>query len=386
MTWVINPTITVAGTEYTDLTFNQVSIDYGRSKIFDTIRPGYARLDIANLTDTAYPFAVNDSLVIKLKNASNVDVTVFTGIITDVRGSYKASSLSDGLGVVSLTAVAPMAQMSRIVVGKTDYPEETDAVRISRIFTEAGVSVDVVDDAIYTLVSRPAGLTDAYTLAAKYAMSVLGSIYETTDGKVGFANESRRRAEAELNGFTSIPNSSIIINSIFSNENIADVMNLANVSYSGGTASDFDLASQGTYGLIGATFNTELKNFADAEAIAATYINLRSMPRKSLSTFSVRLLDPTLSNTALNKLLGVYFGLPITITGLPNSIVPGAYEGYVEGWNLSFSPANATVTLKTSEQAYSYRDLRWQDPSPTLQWQNANPLATWDNLDAVGLS
>lgn len=375
MTWSIQPTITVAGTEYTNLTFNQVSIDYGRSKIFDTPRAGYARLDIANTTNSVYPFKINDTLVIELKNASGVDTTIFTGIITDVRGSFKNSDTAAGLGVISLTAVAPMAQMSRIVVGQTAYPSETDAARIQRIFTEAGVTVDVVDSAIYTFASRPAGLTDAFTLANNYASSVLGAIYETTDGKVGYANESRRNNEVNTNGYLTIPNSSIIINSIYSNENIADVMNLANVSYSGGTASDYDTTSQSTYGVIGASFNTELNNLADAETIAATYINLRSLPRKNLSSFGVRLLDPTLSTSLINSLLGVYFGMPVEVPGLPNSIVDTDYQGYVEGWNLSFSPANAVLTLKTSEEAYSYRDMRWQDVDPTVQWEDIDPTA-----------
>lgn len=376
MTWSINPTITVAGVEYTNLTFNQVSIDYGRSKIFDTPRPGYARLEIANTTNSVYPFKINDTLVIELKNASGVDTTIFTGIITDVRGSFKNSDTAAGLGVISLTAVAPMAQMSRIVVGQTAYPSETDAARIQRIFTEAGVTVDVVDPAIYTFASRPAGLTDAFTLANNYASSVLGAIYETTDGKVGYANESRRNNEVNTYGYLTIPNSSIIINSISSNENIADVMNLANVTYSGGTASDYDTTSQSTYGIIGASFNTELSNLADAETIAATYINLRSLPRKNLSSFGIRLLDPTLSTSLVNSLLGVYFGMPVEVPGLPNSIVATDYQGYVEGWNLSFSPANAVLTLKTSEEAYSYRDMRWQDVDPTIQWEDIEPSVT----------
>lgn len=376
MTWSIKPTITVAGVEYTNLTFNQVSIDYGRSKIFDTPRPGFARLDIANTTDTAYPFKINDTLVIELENASSVDTTIFTGIITDVRGSFRNSDTAAGLGVISLTAVAPMAQMSRIVVGQTAYPSETDAARIQRILTEAGVTIDVIDPAIYTFASRPAGLTDAFTLANNYASSVLGAIYETTDGKVGYANESRRNNEVNTSGYLTIPNSSIIINSIYSNENIADVMNLANVSYSGGTASDYDTTSQSTYGVIGASFNTELNNLADAETIAATYINLRSLPRKNLSSFGVRLLDPTLSTSLVNSLLGVYFGMPVEVPGLPNSIVATDYQGYVEGWNLSFSPANAVLTLKTSEEAYSYRDMRWQDVDPTVQWEDIEPSVT----------
>lgn len=375
MTWSIKPTITVAGIEYTNLTFNQVTIDYGRSKIFDTPRPGYARLDIANTTDTAYPFKINDTLVIELENASSTDVTVFTGIITDVRGSFRNSDTAAGLGVISLTAVAPMAQMSRIVVGQSAYPAETDAARISRIFTEAGVTVDTVDSAIYNFAARPAGLTDAFTLANNYASSVLGAIYETTDGKVGYANESRRNNEVNTYGYLTIPNNSIIINSISSNENIADVINLANVTYAGGTASDYDTASQSTYGLIGASFNTELSNLDDAEGIAATYINLRSLPRKNLSSFGVRLLDPTLSTSLVNSLLGVYFGMPVEVPGLPNSIVATDYQGYIEGWNLSFSPANAVLTLKTSEEAYSYRDMRWQDVDPTAQWEDIDPTA-----------
>jgi hypothetical protein len=375
MTWQVKPTITVAGIGYTNITFNQVSIDYGRSKIFDTPRPGYARVEIANLTNTAFPFKVNDSLVIELENASAADITVFTGIVTDVKGSFRNSDASSGLGIITLTAVAPMAQMSRIVVGQSAYPAESDADRISRIFTEAGITVDVVDPAIYNFVARPASLTDAFSLSNNYANSVLGAIYETTDGKVGYANESRRLVEVNTNGYVSIPNSSIIINSISSHENIADVMNLANVTYSGGTVSDFDTASQSTYGLIGATFNTEISNAFDAETIAATYINLRSIPRKNLSTFQVRLYDPTLSNSEINDLLAVYFGMPITVPGLPNAIVDADYYGYVEGWNLSFSPAAAVVTLKTSEEAYSYRDLRWQDVDPNAEWDDLDPTA-----------
>ena len=375
MTWAINPTITVGGIPYTNVTFNEVTIEYGRSKIFDAPRAGYARVEIANLNNTAYPFQINDSLVIELEDASSNDVTVFTGVITDVRGTFRNSDTAAGLGIVTLTAVAPMAQMSRIVVGGTDYPSESDSDRISRIFTEAGVTVDVVDPGIYTFSARPASFTDAYSLANNYALSVLGAIYETTDGKVGYANESRRRNEAAANGFLNIPTASVIINSIASNENIADVMNLANVSYASGTANDFDTASQTAYGLIGANFKTELSNQFDAETLAATYINLRSVPRKSLSTFAVRLLDPTLSISALNSLLSVYFGLPITLTNLPNAISDVDYEGYVEGWNLTFSPANAVLTLKTSQEAYSYRDMRWQDVDPTAQWEDIDPTA-----------
>lgn len=376
MTFSIVPTITVNGIDYTNLTFNQVNIQYGRSKIFDTPRPGYATVEIANTTDTAYPFKINDPLVIKLENASSTDVTVFTGIITDVRGSFRNSDITGGLGVITLSAVAPMAQMSRIVVGSTAYPAETDAARIQRILTEAGVTIDVIDAAIYNLVARPASLTDAYTLANQYAMSVLGAIYETPDGKIGYANESRRTAEAQTSGFKTIPTSAIIIDSVASNENLSDVMNLTSVTYSAGTVSDQDVSSQTTYGIIGATFETELANQLDAESIAATYINLRSIPRKSLSTFAVRLLDPTLTVSLVNDLLAVYFGMPVFIPGLPNTISDVDYEGFVEGWNLSFSPANAVLTLKTSQEAYSYRDMRWQDVDPTAQWEDINPSAT----------
>lgn len=379
MPWNYSPTITVAGTAYTNLTINAVTIEYGRSKIWDISRPGYARVDIVNTTNTTFPFKITDSLVIQIQNASGVNKTIFTGIVTDVGGSFSVSSTPAGVGIVTLTAVAPMAKMSRTVVGTTAYPQETDAARISRIFTESGVTVDTVDAAIYTLAARSANATDAYSLSNNYAASVLGAIYETTDGKVGFANEGRRRANAVANGFTSIPQDAIIINSINSNQTISDVMNLSTVKYSAGSVTWSNAASQTTYGVIGATLSTELINQIDADTIAKTLLNLRANPQNSLSQFSVRMLDPTLTTTQINNLVTTYFGFPVSISGLPKAIYDGTYEGYVEGWNWSFSPANIVLTLKTSQEAYSYRDTRWQEVSAALTWNAVTPTLQWQN-------
>lgn len=381
MTWNYSPTIKVAGVSYTTLTINAVTIEYGRSRIWDNTRPGYARVDIVNTTNAVLPFKITDELIIQVKNASGVTKTLFTGILTDVGGAFYVSDTAGGVGVATLTAVAPMAEMARTVVGRTAYPQETDAARIQRILTESGVTIDTIDAAIYTFSARTASPTDAFNLANNYANSVLGCIYETTDGKVGYANEGRRRQTAITNGFTSIPKDSIIINSINSNQTITDVMNLTNVIYSAGTSTFNNASSQTTYGVIGASLTTELVNQADADTIAKTLLNLRAQPQTNLSQFSVRMLDPTLTTTQINNLVAVYFGQPVTVTGLPNTIYNGTYEGYIEGWNWSFSPANITLNLKTSQEAYSYRNTRWQEVSAALTWNAVTPTLQWQNYD-----
>lgn len=378
MTFSIQPTITVAGVDYTNFAFNYVTIDYGRTNIWDETRPSLARVEIVNIDNSVFPFAVSDEMIIKVKNASNVDVTLFTGKLTDVKGSVRYVEASAGLGIINLTAVGLFTQMSRAVVSTAAYPAENDHDRITRILNESNTPIDVVDVGVYQFGAHTANPTDAYSLCQYYANTVCGNMYETTDGKVGFASVSRRRQDAINNGYLAINPNAINMNDINSSESVADVMNLINYIYTSGTASVQNLDSQTTYGIIGSNYNSEIDNFDDADEISGNLITLRAYPKKSIRQFSTRLKDPNLSNSEINALLGVYFGMPISISGLPNSIITGTYYGFVEGWNLTVTPVDLLVTLKTSDASYSYIPTRWQEVNATLQWQNVTPATmTW---------
>jgi GDP-mannose 6-dehydrogenase len=86
--------------------------------------------------------------------------------------------------------------MSRKIIGESNWVKEMDTDRMTRIFTDAGQTIDVVDSpAIYEFAARPGERADAYSLAASFAQQAFGYIYETNLGKVGFANEIGRMAK-----------------------------------------------------------------------------------------------------------------------------------------------------------------------------------------------
>lgn len=378
MTLSINPTITVAGVDYSNFAFNYVTIDYGRNNIWDETRPSLARVEIINTDNSVFPFAVSDDVVIKLKNTANVDVTLFTGKLVDVKGSVRFVEASAGLGIISLTAVGAFTQMSRAVVSTTTYPAESDHDRITRILNESNTPIDVVDAATYYFAAHAASPTDAYSLCQYFANTVTGNMYETTLGTVGFAGVSRRRQDALNNGYLSINPSAINMTSINSSEAVADVMNLVNYEYTGGMISLQNTDSQSSYGVIGSSYKTEVDNLNNAEQIANNLIVLRAYPKKSINQFSVRLNDPNLTNAEVDDLLQTYFGMPIFIDGLPNSIISTDYYGFIEGWNFTITPTDALLTMKSSDAAYGYIPTRWSEVNAALQWQNVTPATmTW---------
>lgn len=380
MTFAVNPTITVAGVDYTNFAFNYVTIDYGRTNIWDETRPSLARVEIVNTDNSVFPFAVSDELIIKIKDTSNTDVTLFTGKLTDVKGSIRYVQASAGLGIINLTAVGLFTQMSRSVVSTSAYPAESDHDRIVRILNESNTPIDVVDAGVYNFAAHAASPTDAYSLCQYFANTVSGNMYETTDGKVGFASVSRRRQDAVNNGYLAIDPNAINMSDINSSESVADVMNLVNYIYTGGTTSYQNLDSQATYGIIGSNYNSEVDNLADADEISSYLIALRAFPKKSIRQFSIRLNDPNLDNAEIDSLLGIYFGMPISIAGLPNSIVTSIYYGFIEGWNLTITPVDVLITLKSSDASYSKIPTRWQEVSAALQWEDVTPATMdWSN-------
>ena len=193
MPWSPQPTITVNGVNRNSVTLTDVQISYGRTSVWEQARAGYARIAVVNNSNTDFSFDMNQTVTVKVKNSSGSDVTVFTGIITSVDNSMAGSGTIGNSVIQTITAVGPFSQMSRKIIGTTSWAKEYDTDRMTRIFTDAGMTIDTVDTpSIYELQARSASAGDAYTLAAQYATYSNGYIYETPSGKVGFANESRR--------------------------------------------------------------------------------------------------------------------------------------------------------------------------------------------------
>lgn len=383
MTWNPNATVTVNGTDFTTDTLHNVTITYGRDNIWSQPRPGYAVIDILNKTNADLGFNVRQDVTVKIENSALAEVYLFSGKITSITNKVVQSGSLGTVAIQTLTAVSPLAEMARTIVGESSYPKEMDDVRIDRILTEAGVTIDVVDTpGVYEFTSRSANPGDAYSIASTYAQMAFGYIYDTADGKIGYANESRRFVDSRDNGYFTIPKNYILWQGTESEKTLADITNSVLLSYkSNATVMSEDLDSQATYGLVAATISTEIETGTDATTLADRWISLRAIPRTSLSSFSIPIDSDTVTSADRDKFLALAMGEPIRIQSLPIAIKNGTYTGFVEGWTVSFNRSQYILNIRTSDYSYSVTPTRWQDVPPTLTWAGVDPAVQWFSYD-----
>ena len=383
MTWSIEASVVIDGIEYKNDAIGALSVDFGRNNVWDQQRASVATIRLIDVGNVGFPIEINDSVVITIENATNTaDITLFTGTVSQVTGSMRISTVATDVATVTVTCVGPFANLSRSPVGTSIYPSENEAQRIERILIESNANIDVIDSGIYLLMERQVNPNDALTLVNQYAAMATGAVYETKVNTIGYANEQRRNIDADTNGYFAINPSYITVNNIQSQRNLSDVINLINIGYNGSLyVGQSNTSSIASYGTIGGTYSTEISNLADATILAGVYLGMRSYPKTSISAFDVRLDNPSLDATTLNKMLNTYFGMPISITGLPVSIIDTAYEGFVEGWNISFDSVMAKITIRSSDKTYSNRPSRWIDTDAALQWSAVNAALTWETYD-----
>lgn len=383
MSWVIDPTVQINGTDYTTDVLNGVSVNYGRSTIWEQPRAGYASIQILNLNNSPLGIVLNDPVLIKVDNSTGTPLTVFTGKVSSVTSSIQSLGALSKVVVHTVTAIAPMAQMSRVLTHTSAFPKEYDDARLDRILTAAGVTKDVVDTpGVYEFTLTTANPNDCYYWASYYAQMAFGYIYETTDGKVGYANESRRTVEAMTYGYFDIPTDVILGRSIQSELTTGNLINDVLLEYKNNqTVSSTSAGSITLYGKRATDIFTELEDGIQAQFQADRYITLRSTPETLLQNFTVQLNSPTMTNTVRNTLLAVYMGKPVIVDHFPNGIYNGIFKGFVEGWNLSISQNAATLSLNVSKNTLSITPTRWQDVSPTLQWEDVDPTIEWADYE-----
>ena len=382
MTWDPNCSVTVNGVDYSSKTINSIAVNYGRQSYWEQARAGTATVEIVNWDNTDYGFEINNTVVIKVDNASATSRTVFTGKVTNIATRMAAVGNVKEVSLITLSAVGPFATMSRTIIGASGYAREYDSVRLTNIFTDAGVTVDTVDSpGIYEFDATAHVAGDAYSYASKYAWQANGYIYETTDGKVGFANESHRTVAVTASGYMAIPENYILWRSISSAKALNDILNSITLTYGSGSQTSTDATSIATYGLLGASITTELHQASEAQELADKYVALRRVPRLNMSSFTVQLDSPNVSSADLDTFLQMTMGKAISISGLPIPLVPTNYYGFVEGWSLAVSRVQAVISLTTSESSYSIQPTRWQDVSAALTWAGVGGAVQWATYD-----
>jgi hypothetical protein len=390
---------------------NNATITSGRTDIFTNTLTGYANIELG-ITGALPTFDIKDPVNIKVTNSSASDVDLFTGQIETINKTIAGAGPNAIAYIIQIQAMGSLAKLVRTVAGSDNYPEELDGERIERILQEAlftqwqdvpstltwadveatqewadyGVQdIDIIDEGRYDILARTAEVVNAFDLASQTASDGLGYLYETPDGKVGYAGAERRTNNYGINQIeldTDLLNTSGLSTRL----STADIINSVYLTYDDPEASVTAVNDQSIedYGLIETQVSTQLADSTQAAEQAVRLAALRGTPLESFDSLNINLANPNLDNTERDLLLSVNMDTNIKLTNIPTGFIFGdAFEGYVEGWTWFLSQNSLELEMLVSNSIYSAFEVQWEDFNPTTQWQNLSGSLTWNDL-AIG--
>jgi hypothetical protein len=407
MPWSPNATVKINGTAVTAFTLEGVQITMGRDDVQQQSTAGFATIDFLNLPYT--DVEIFDEVSITLDNFSGVDTTIFTGTITDV----SVSVLDAGTTNTFITQISASGGLSRLASKEANivgYPEQKDGDRIVSVITDTfglkwnelpatqvwtdyttetwdnllGVDISDIDTPgtydLFDSTTDP-GAINALSYVQTVADSGSGFIFETTTGGIGYQDQDHRSDYVSANGFINISKNFILADGINVTTSRNDVINDAIVTYGDPTASfqTEELDSISLYGRVTSSIETFLKDATDAETLADRIVLLNAYPQPVIQGIKIQIDAPTMTQSLLNALVGVFFGLPVSVTDFPALLFPGQFFGYVEGWEWNIDRFTATLTLNVSDFTFSAVPVAWQDVFAGESWSTIDPGLQWQD-------
>ena len=408
MPWSPNATVKINGTAVTNYTLEGVQITMGREDVQQQSNAGFATIQFLDLPYT--DVEIFDTITVTLDNYTGVDTTIFTGLVTDVSVSVLDAGTTNTF-ITQISASGALSELAAKEANIVGYAEQKDGDRIVSVVTDTfglkwnelpatqvwtdyttetwadllGVDVSAIDTpGTYDLFSSTAAPypLNALNYVQIVADSGSGFIYETTSGGIGYQDQDARSDYVSANGFVDISKNFILADGISVTTSRNDIINDVIVVY--GAAEDAvqteELDSISQYGRVTQTVQTFLKNQTDAETLADRLVLLNAYPQPVIQGIQIQIDAPTMTSSLLNSLVGVFFGMPVSVTDFPALLYPNQFFGYVEGWEWNIDRFTARLTLNVSDFTFSAVPVAWQDVfageiwstiDPSLQWQDA---------------
>ena len=408
--WTPDWTLQINDVNYANITLANLTIASGRTDIYSQPRAGYCTFEIINLDTAAIVAQVNDGVIIRIKDSSGDLVNLFGGEITDVTVSVRSSGSGGITQLISITALGALSKLSRSLTngilskdfdGNQIYtilqdllvnswnevsPAETwNSYNPTTTWTNAeNVGLGEIDrPGNYELMARTSNETDFYSLVSALATSGLGYIYESATGAIGYADSTHRTTYLATNGYTDVSANDALVGGLQTITRISDVRNKVSIEWRSGTVTTTDSQSVALYGQQASVISTTLHNNADATSQAAFYLALRAFPQAQFQAITFTLGNSELTDGDRDALLNVFMGLPLNIEDLPNNMVDGRFQGFVEGWVFRAAYNRLDVTLTLSPTAFSLQFMQWQDVSVAETWNTLSNTLTWDKATVV---
>jgi hypothetical protein len=397
------------GSDYTNLTLANMTITSGRQDIYSQPYAGYCNVEIINLDQSAIVLDINDQIIIKVKDSSGTFINLFGGYITDIDVEVTqtgSGGISESIKVIALGSLSKLPKTLTEGVLSKDYDGDQIYTILYDLFFNTWNEVpaattwatydpattwetaensglgDIDRPGDYELTARSSNITDIYSLVSSLATSGLGYIYEDAQGRIGYADSTRRSTYLGTNGYVDLTGNHALARGIRTQKRSGDVRNNVTISYKANAKeSALDEESILIYGQQAYEINTSLEKSADALAQAEFYLALRAYPEAQFKSITFPITSPEIDDTDRDALLNVFMGLPVNISDLPSNITNGQFQGFVEGWTFSAGYNSLYVTLTVSPTAYSIQSTRWQGVSAAETWNTLSASLEW--IDAT---
>jgi hypothetical protein len=380
MTWLPEWRVTVGDDVYTTVT--SVSYATGRLDIDRQATAGYCRVEIVNVDNSPFTINITEPISLELKNSSGTYIKMFTGTVSDFNIGVRSPDESGFITTGTILGIGPLSKLAKAVYN-TALASALDGEQIELIlesalsrtwdeilssitwatypatitWNEAETTLGNVDQGEYGMIQINASTTaKSQTLVDQIANSALGIIWESSDGLVNYDDADHRENYLLFYGDKTLDASYATPSSIQSQTQSARLQNSFIYKYGIGYATILTISapdSIATYGLFEKSVNSNILSFDDMANIGTREILLRNMPRGSLGAIRFRLDNPDLPSAMLDDLLIMFCGIPVFIDNLPNNLLGGNFEGFVENIAVNATPTYVDMTLYISAKDFS---------------------------------
>ena len=405
--------VEIDGTEYTTAVLANLTIRSGRRNIYEQAQAGYVSLELLDVNQTEIPVKINSTIGVSIKNTAGTFVPIFGGNVVDIGLEVRDVGSTMFTQTYTITALGALARLPKALTNGV-LSKEFDGDQIYDILKNvlfgSWASVpgaltwatynptttwanaqntglgEIDQPGDYELASRSSSRIDVYSLVSALATSGLGYIYEDAQGRIGYADSTRRTQYLAANGYVDLDANQARAAGLRIETRVGDVRNSLTIKYgatSSAEVSATNAASIAQYGTLAQIITTTLEKSADATAQANFYLSLRANPQPIFSEITFDLTNPELDNTDRDRLLNIFMGEAISLSNLPLNMSSGTFQGFVEGWSFKAAYNRLSITLLLSPLAYSLQAMRWNNVPITETWNSVSPTLDWENATIV---
>jgi hypothetical protein len=371
------------------------------------------QITIVALNNQTYDFNVNDGIALQVKNSSNTYVSLFGGNITDLTVEVGNTGAVGTEIRYTLIAVGALAKLQKTITdGVLSQDEDGNQIldllddlllaswnelpaaetwagyNATETWAQAGdIGLGEIDTpGLYTMENRASNPDTIYNIASLIANSAFGVIYEDNQGNINYDDADHRQNYLLTNGYVDLDASHSLAKGLKTTIRSGDIRNDIYINYGnnfGSQKTASDATSIALYGYKAESIDSVLHSAVDAQAVADRYIAQRAYPLPKFDTITFPVTNPEIDNADRDALLGIFMGMPVNLTNLPEQISGGEFEGYVEGWSWSVSFNQLYVTINLSPVAFSQVAMRWNTTPITEAWNTIDPTLTWEYATIV---